>query len=199
MDNRLNIFFLTLLCGVCAPAEGTETTPVKPDYKVSLGQAHEGTLEIDTCLLDSYGRLPEERRTFYLTAREILAGSPAASLSDSGILEAARKAGLPLISGPMLGDVSESGITVWFRPVTAEELTVQVMATEETQTKTFTVPVSQPGAAVQVKLSGLAPNTRHTYRIVNRAGAVLGNGSFCTAPAPGGKEPVTKSGCTIRT
>ena len=190
MDNRLNIFCIILLCGVCAPVEGAETTPVKPECKVSLGQAHKGTLELDTRLLDSYGRLPEERRAFYLTAREILAGSPAASLSDSKIIEAAGKAGLPLISGPMLGDLSESGITVWFRPVAAEELTVQVTATEEKQTKTFPAAVTQPGAAVQVRLSGLAANTRHTYRIVNSAGTVLGNGSFCTAPAPGGKEPV---------
>ena len=190
MDNRLNIFCIILLCGVCAPVEGAETTPVEPDCKVSLGQAHKGTLELDTRLLDSYGRLPEERRAFYLTAREILAGSPAASLSDSKIIEAAGKAGLSLISGPMLGDLSESGITVWFRPVTAEELTVQVTATEEKQTKKFPAAVTQPGAAVQVRLSGLAANTRHTYRILSSAGTVLGNGAFCTAPAPGGKEPV---------
>jgi alkaline phosphatase D len=190
MNKRLNILGLTFLGGICAWEGFAEITPVVPSSEVSLGQAHQGTLEIDTLLLDSYGRLPEERRAFYLSAREILAGSPAATPADPKIIDAARKAGLTLISGPMLGDVSESGITVWFRPVAADELTVQVMATEETQTKTFTVPVSQPGAAVQVKLSGLAPNTRHTYRIVNSAGAVLGNGSFCTAPKPGEKEPI---------
>ncbi len=186
MKNLTTLYHFVALCGLCC----ANAAPVEPTLNISLGQAHKGTLEQDTRLLDSYGRLPEERRAFYLTARGILAGSPAATLADSKIIEAARKAGLPLISGPMLGDFSESGITVWFRPVAAEELTVEVTATEEKQTKKFPAAVTQPGASVRVRLSGLAANTRYTYRIVNSAGTVLGNGSFCTAPTPGGKEPV---------
>lgn len=88
----------------------------------------------------------------------------------------------------MPGDVSESGITVWFRPITAEALKVQVTGTEETMTKDFQVEPSQPGASVRARLNGLMSNTPHRYQIVNGAGAVLGKGSFRTAPKANAHE-----------
>ncbi len=190
MNYRLNILYLTLFCGMFASVCYAEVTPEKPAHDVSLNQAHKGNQEIDTLLLDSYGRLPEERRTFYLRAREILTGSPAATLTDPKIIEAAKQAGLSLIGGPMLGDVSESGISVWFRPVHADVLTVEVTAREGNEKKDFRVDVTRPGAARRVRLTGLSANTQHTYRIVNNSGDVLGNGSFCTAPRPNTKETI---------
>lgn len=188
MNHRLtlvcSILFLVTSASVCR-AEGT---PVKPTHVVSLGQAHKGTLEIDTRLLDSYGGPAEARRSFYLRARDVLVASPAAKPTDPQIIEAARAAGLPLMSGPMLGDLSASGITVWFRPIQVEGLTVQVTAKELGQRKEFPVDVTQPGAVVRVRLTGLTANTRHVYRIVNNAGDVLGKGSFRTAPKPDAKE-----------
>ncbi|MHC4882482.1 MAG: alkaline phosphatase D family protein [Planctomycetota bacterium] len=186
----MNLFKLTVFFGVCASFCYAKTTPVKPVYEVSLGQAHKGTLETDTRLLDSYVCLPKERRRFYLTARKILAGSASATLADPKIIDSAEKAGLSLISGPMLGDVSDSGVTVWFRPVTAEELIVQVLEAEEKKTKEFRVQATLPGNAVRVRLDGLAANARYSYRIVNNDGDVLGEGSFRTAPKPGAKETI---------
>ncbi len=188
MNHRLKLFCLTPLCGLFVTLCCAEEMPLVPTYDVSLSQAHLGNLEIDTLLLDSYGRLPEARRLFYLTARKILAGSPSASLSDPMIIEAAGKAGLPLISGPMLGDVSQSGITVWFRPVTAEALTVQVVAGAEETKKNFGVQINGPGIPARVKLTGLLANTEYTYQIVNGAGRVLGEGSFRTAPKANTRE-----------
>lgn len=190
MKYWLNLFCLTISCALPVSVCCAEETPVKPTHAVSLGDAHKGTLEIDTRLLDSYGRPPEERRAFYLAAREILADSPAASPTDPRIIEAAQKAGLPLLSGPMLGDVSESGITVWFRPVSAGTLTVQVTSGTGNTNKEFRVDISQPGAATRVRLDGLPANTEISYQIVNRADSILGEGSFRTLPKPNTGEVI---------
>jgi alkaline phosphatase D len=187
---KMRLLYFILFLGMSASVCHAEATPVNPTHVVSLNQAHKGSLEIDTLLLDSYGRLPEERRTFYLRAREILVDSPAATPADPKIVEAARQAGLPLISGPMLGDVSANGMTVWFRPVHAETLAVQVTAKAGNEKKDLRVDVTRPGEVVRVRLTGLPTNTPHTYRIINRSGDILGEGSFRTAPGPNTKESI---------
>lgn len=187
---RRSFVALLMFCGLLASVCCAEVKPVKPTHAVSLNQAHKGNLEIDILLLDSFGRLPEERRTFYLMARQILADSPTATPSDPRLIEAAKKSGIPLISGPMVGDVSESGITVWFRPVHVEVLTVQVTAKEGNKKEDFPVDVTVPGTVTRVRLTDLPPNTQHTYQIVNGAGDVLGEGSFRTAPKPNTTETI---------
>jgi len=190
MDYRLNWLCLALVCGMPASGWCAEATPVNPNHVVTLAQVHKGSLAVDTVLLDSFGRLPKEKRTFYLAAREILAGSPTATPAHPEIIAAAEKAGLPLISGPMLGDSSESGITVWFRPVHAEVLTVHVTATKGDEEKAFRVDVTRPGTVARVRLIGLQANTEYTYQLVNNAGDVLGKGAFRTAPRPDTQETI---------
>jgi len=90
----------------------------------------------------------------------------------------------------MLGDVSESGITVWFRPVSAGTLTVQVTSGTGNTNKEFRVDISQPGAATRVRLDGLPANTEISYQIVNRADSILGEGSFRTLPKPNTGEVI---------
>ncbi len=186
----ITLFCLVLCCGMVAPACYAEETPVKPVHTVTLKQAHQGTLEIDTLLLDSYGRLPEARRAFYLKAREILAGSPSASITDPPIIEAAQKAGLLLLSGPMLGACAEDGIGIWFRPVHAGSLTIEVTSEDGNSKKNISVDAGLPGAVVRVRPRGLQANTQYTYRILNNTGAVLGQGSFRTAPKPNTSETI---------
>jgi len=182
MNVWLKLLLLSLFCGLAVSICYAQDTIVEPIHVVTLPQAHIGDLEIDTYLLDSYGRLPEGRRTFYLTAREILFGSVSVKPTDSRIIEAAEQGGISLISGPILGDVSDSGITVWFRPIHAGFFTVQVTADGEVENKEFTVNVTEPGAATRVRLTGLVSNTHHTYQIVFDTDSILGNGSFSTAP-----------------
>lgn len=186
MNRCLRSLLLALFCGLSALVCRAEEKTVEPTHRVSLNQAHKGTLEVDSLLLDSFGRLSEERLTFYLAARKILSDSPAATPSDPRIIKAAKDHGLPLISGPMLGDVSESGITVWLRPATAETLAVQVTA--KNKMKSFSIKAADPGAAIRVEMTNLQANTQHTYQIVNRSGSILGRGSFRTLPAPNTKE-----------
>jgi alkaline phosphatase D len=184
-------FPLLSLLVLSLAADGAEehVPPVKPVHVVTLGEAHRGDAAVDTRLLDSYGRPPEETRRFYLAARQILEESPGATPGDPGIIAAAKKAGLRLISGPMLGDVSESGITVWFRPVHEEALTVEVI-TADGQKRDFSTGVNRPGGVTRVKLTDLPASTRHTYRIVDGGGGVLGEGTFQTAPEPQTKETI---------
>lgn len=183
MNIRLNLVGLMFFCVIITSVGNAQEKPI---HNVSLKQAHKGNLQVDTLLLDSFGRLPEEQRTFYLMCRKHLASSPDATLTDSKIIEAAKQTNRPLISGPMLGDVSESGITVWFRPVTAEVLIVQV--TTKKKKRRFTINVTQPGATIRVRLTDLPSNSQHTYQILNRSGRVLGKGSFRTTPRAKAKE-----------
>lgn len=162
--------------------------PVKAINNVTLPKAHKGTLEIDTLLLDSYGKLPENRRQFYLDAREILTGSPNATLNDPGIIEAAKKAELKLISGPMLGNVSDNGITVWFRPVNADTYIVSVKADGEDDEKKYSKKVSEAGTAASIELTDLKENQKYRYKLLNSAGDVIGEGNFKTAPKAGSGE-----------
>ena len=190
MNTRTILPRLLLGCGLAASICSAQKTPAEPTYDVSLSQAHKGTLDIDRMLLDSFERLPENRRAFYLRARNILVGSPNASPKDPEIIEAAKKFGLPLISGPMLGNVSATGITVWFRPVYVEKVTVRVVDKKAAPAGEFPVDVTAPGAVTRVRLTGLLPDTEYTYAIVNSNGDVLGEGAFRTAPEPGTPAPL---------
>ena len=71
----MKLFYLILFFGLYTVVCRADDAPVQPVCPVTLPELHKGTLEVDTLLLDSYGSLPESRRTFYLTARKILADS----------------------------------------------------------------------------------------------------------------------------
>ncbi|MBN2319431.1 MAG: hypothetical protein JXR49_10160, partial [Acidobacteria bacterium] len=62
MNNWPLLVCLTLFCALSVSICRAEETPMKPINVVSLEQAHKGDLKIDTLLLDSFGRPPEERR-----------------------------------------------------------------------------------------------------------------------------------------
>ncbi|MEM7790496.1 MAG: alkaline phosphatase D family protein [Verrucomicrobiota bacterium] len=182
---RLFIILMSLPALLCAD----ECCPlVLPQHQVTLPEAHRGTLEIDTLLLDSYGKLPEARRNFYLTARKILGKNPEATLSHPDIIKAASKPELPLMSGPMLGDLRPDGVTVWFRSARPEKLRIRVSRVDTAETKNFPVPVSTPGVAMRVPLSGLEADTNYKYQLIDPEASVLGEGFFQTASNPGSRK-----------
>ncbi len=183
MRKFLSCFRLVLWCGV-----GVSVGHAGEKGEVTLREVHKGTLEVDTRLLDSGGGLSAERRAFYLSARELLTGSAAARTDDAGVVDAAVRAGVSLMAGPMLGEVSESGISVWFRPVRAEDLTLRVTAVEGPWKKEIAVRAERAGAVVRTRVSGLQPDSGYEYQLVDGAGGVLGDGSFRTVPAAGSGE-----------
>ncbi len=149
---------------------------VKPTHKVSLRDAHKGTLEIDTQLLDSFGPPPSNLRQFYLDARAHFAANKDADYSDAEVVKAAAEHQVPLMSGPMLGDLASDGVTLWMRPATTEEIEVSV-----SQQVVRAKPTSA-GKAVRVRIANLKPATRHSYA-VKIAGTEVSAGQFTTAPA----------------
>jgi len=154
---------------------------VEPNESFSLGSIHSGSLDVDTRLMDNYGPPPAATRTFYLNSRAHLASSPTARIDDAEVVQLAISAGRPLLSGPMLGDVSATGAAVWFRASNGETLRLKVTGPDLIP-QSFTSSVNEPGIPQTIRASGLSPDTAYTYEIVDSAEAVLGAGSFRTFP-----------------
>lgn len=156
---------------------------IAPLFKVSLRDAHKGTLEVDTQLLDSYGKLPENWRSFYFKAREAFSKSREADYSDAAIVEAAKEHGIALMGGPLLGDLNAQGVTVWVRPAKQTAITITVLGTkeEEGEVRTFAVEEAAAGVAQRVEIRGLSPGTAYRYDVQTVDGNVA-SGSFVTAP-----------------
>jgi len=148
---------------------------IAPVFKVTLSEAHKGTPEIDTRLLDSYGSPAEDLRQFYLDARELFQANEQAAFTDPEIVAAAEKHGLALMGGPLLGDLRDDGVTVWMRPATDTPMTIVVAD------KSYRVESLPAGTAVRTRLDGLAPGTRYAYQ-VQAGGEVLASGQFTSAP-----------------
>jgi alkaline phosphatase D len=150
-------------------------------FKVTLDQAHIGNLDVDTQLLDSYGRLPENMRAFYLDARAHFAGNPDADFSDPAIVEAARIHGLPLMGGPMLGDLRADRVTLWLRPAESRPLAIHVARSDGTAVGKYPAPAARPGGDQRIRLEGLTPSTSYAYT-VRASDRKLAEGRFTTAP-----------------
>jgi alkaline phosphatase D len=186
MRNPVAILCLVTCALLYTPTGHCADDPVVPQHRVSLPEAHKGTLAVDTLLLDSFGAPPEELREFYLQARQVLFESPTATIADSAVVEAARSAGLPLLAGPMLGELSAHGVTVWLRPSVVGPMAIQVGS--KGANRAFPFDVAEPGAVMRVGVAGLVADTAHTYTIVNEAGEQVAEGAFRTAPGSGSTE-----------
>ncbi|HKK61218.1 MAG TPA: hypothetical protein VJ951_01580, partial [Bacteroidales bacterium] len=148
---------------------------------VTLDQAHVGSLHIDTLLLDSYGVLPENIRQFYLDARFVLSENTDADFTHPGILKSAQSNKIKLMGGPMLGDLAESGVSIWLRSTGAKSLTIKVYDSDRHEEKSFFKDDICPGLGQRIKLNGLTPDTDYNY-IVFAGNDKIAGGSFTTTP-----------------
>ena len=181
---------------------------VERKIRVSLREAHKGTLEIDTRLLDSYGGPDDNVRQFYLDARKVFAGSRSADFSDSSIVKAAEANGVALMGGPMLGDLSDDGVTLWIRSAFKEPLSVRVSAVRngsagaspshaslapsvklregeapaEPHVRVYSVKKCKPGVVQRVRVDSLSPDTAYQYAVMSGKKEIA-KGSFATAPS----------------
>lgn len=162
---------------------------VTPADKVSLKDAHKGSLKVDTRLLDSYGSPPAADRNFYLSAREIFTGGKDISFTDTQIVAAAEEHQMDLISSPMLGDLATDGVTLWFRPAKAVRHEVRIASGGGTPL-TFPVEAPQAGADTRVRINGLNPDTAYTYSVFSEKENAIAAGSFRTAPTLDYQETV---------
>jgi alkaline phosphatase D len=173
MKRRL---FLTLLATVLAPARRLLATTHEPQIRVELGDAHKGTLQVDTQLLDSYGGPESNLRQFYLDARHVFENNQQADFTDSTIVAAAKRLQVALMGGPMLGDLRSDGVTVWLRRANNAAMTVNIDG------KSYPVQSSDAGETVRVRVNGLKPNTRYNYTLESQENTIA-TGQFTTAPA----------------
>ena len=162
----LIIFVLIGIAPFCCNAQSTENAQLR--HKVSLKQAHVGSLHIDTLLLDSYGMLPEHIRQFYLDARFLLSRNKDTDFKNQKILESAQKHKITLIGGPMLGNLSEDGVIVWLRSVEATSLLIKVFSSDGNIEKLYSKEISQPGEVQRIKLNELKSDTYYHYVSVKK-------------------------------
>lgn len=149
--------------------------------KVTLPEAHIGNLEIDTRLMDSYGRLPENIRKFYLSSRAWFSKNSNANFTDAEIIKAAQENNLPLMGGPMLSKLQSDEVTVWLRPATDSNIVIRVAAASGFSEKSYKVKKVQPGLEQRIKLDKLSPDTEYTYSIIANNKSIA-EGRFTTAP-----------------
>jgi alkaline phosphatase D len=134
-DEQCFIFIAIINFGNNCFSASNDTIP--PRHKVTLREAHIGDLEIDTKLLDSYWLLPENIREFYLSARAVFEGSPDADFTNTKIIEAARKYNIPLMGGPMLGNLNADGVILWMRPSTTDPFVIKVTKQDGSNEKSY--------------------------------------------------------------
>ena len=174
--------FILTTSAALATCSHLKAKTVEPTFKVTLPEAHKGTLEIDTKLLDSYGKLPENVRQFYFETRAVFAGNRSADFFSPEIIRAAQRHGIPLMGGPMLGRLAEDGVTFWLRPSTADDITI----TAGSQSVKVAAPI--PGSTHRIPIKGLAANALYPYEVRIAAG-VVAQGQFRTAPKVDSAEP----------
>ncbi|MCF8362727.1 MAG: alkaline phosphatase D family protein [Prolixibacteraceae bacterium] len=163
---------------------GVDNDTISPNHKVTLPEAHIGNSDIDKQLLDSYGRLPENIRQFYLDARSVLSGCPNAGFTHREIIAAAQKHDMRLMGGPLLGNLREDGVVIWLRPSVSKNLVVKVKKTNGNDNKLFVKNSVEPGVEQRIILDGLTPDTEYYYSIF-AGNQQIAKGNFTTAPAPG--------------
>lgn len=111
-------------------------------YDVTLQQAHKGTLEIDTMLLDSYVVMPKNIKNFYVDARSVFSNP---NFTNPLIVKSAQENNLPLMGGPMLGQLHDTSISIWLRAASDDKITVNVSAVDTDSKKTYEQQPVEPG------------------------------------------------------
>ncbi|MEM0927489.1 MAG: hypothetical protein AAGJ83_15690, partial [Planctomycetota bacterium] len=151
--------FFAVLISAIACGRDLFASMVERRIRVPLKEAHRGTLDVDTRLLDSYGGPSETLRKFYFDARSVFESDVTAHFSHQAIVESASRHGIHLMGGPLLGDLTSNGVTFWMRP--ARTCTVEVVCSEEASATIE----ARAGEDTRVRIEGLAPNSQHEYVI----------------------------------
>ena len=159
---------------------------VSSRYNVTLKEAHIGSLEIDTMLLNSYGTVPENIEQFYLDARGVFEKKKV-DFTNKHIVEAALNNDMGLMGGPMLGDITEHGVSIWFRPLNEMPIRIKVIALGGGEEKNYTLRPAAAGKEQHILLNDLSPSTKYKY-VVTSQDIRLSEGAFQTTPKIGEKN-----------
>ena len=89
-----------------------------------------------------------------------------------------------------VGEVTPRGALLWLRGVREGPVAIELQAVGVSETRSVATRVArQDDLVTQVPLDGLAPATRHAYRV--RQGEAVVTGQFTTAPTPDSTSRVT--------
>lgn len=75
-----------------------------------------------------------------------------ADYTNDRIVESARKHNMPLMGGPMLGNLREDGVTLWMRPAKTNRLVVKVKKPSGGFKKSYRKRSIEPGVEQRIVL-----------------------------------------------
>lgn len=152
--------------------------------QVSLRDAHKGTLEIDLRIMNQYEVQPQAVQDFYAACRAALTGpNPEAALE-----KVCRVSNRWKLGGPMLGDLTSTGVAVWMH--LPEPMRVDVLVTPKAGGASKTSTSAAAERFQSVRCEGLLPDTGYSYTVTDSRGRELGGGDFLTAPETLSEKPL---------
>lgn len=166
--------------------QSIDTIPSR--HNVSLEEAHIGSIGIDTMLLNSYEASPSNIQKFYLDSRGVFEKSNVDFTSEQ-IVEAALNNAIKLMGGPMLGDVKEDGISIWFRSSSVLPIHITVISLNSKTEDIYTLKPTVAGKEERLIITNLSPSTKYKY-VVTSQDTILANGVFQTTPRIDDKKQV---------
>ena len=177
--------FLTITAATAgsAFAQKGSTADAPVSKYVSLKEAHIGTLEIDLRIMNQYEDQPKETLDFYTACREAFAAKNA----DEKVAEVCKSYGREILGGPLLGDISTTGVSVWMHLPQPTKIKIVVENQNNQEKKTYLA--TESARISSVPCQGLAPDTAYQYQVFNDSDQLLGKGQFTTPPAELSEKP----------
>ncbi|MDD2600166.1 MAG: alkaline phosphatase D family protein [Kiritimatiellae bacterium] len=162
------------------------TTRIHPPQNLSLKEIHHGQAEVDQIIL-ALSEPSQAVRDFFAKARSLFETNKRATFAElPAIGKAAALHGLSTLGGPMLGALTHNSARVWVRTLQPASVVVKVTtAAGEISFGPIASTVASDLSAV-VRITGLAPATRHPYRVLvdNQPVSMCTDAAISTPPAP---------------
>ena len=159
----------------------TNTTHfISPRHNITLDEAHLGSLEIDTMLLNSYEAIPSNINRYYTVVRGTFL-TDNVDFDNEKIVNAALKNEMPIMAGPMLGDIKDNGVSIWFRTSNKRPITIKVIAQNDSKENVHTLNPNAAGKDQRVIISDLLPSTNYKYEVYTKEEKIT-EGTFKTSP-----------------
>ena len=150
---------------------------------VSLKDAHKGSLEIDLRIMNQYQKQPQKLLDFYTDCRAALTGKN----PNQALAKVCSDAKQLKLGGPMLGDITAAGVSVWMH--LPEVAAVDVKVTPEAGGTPLIFKSEKTERIFTVRCDGLSAASAYTYEVTDAEGRDLGKGRFVTPPAELSEKP----------
>ncbi|MGE9269988.1 MAG: alkaline phosphatase D family protein [Verrucomicrobiales bacterium] len=126
--------------------------------------------------MNQFGEQPKEVQEFYLACRGALTGSS----PEAALIGICRRYGRKKLGGPMLGDLSSTGVTVWVHLAEPGGVEVRIRSGKDGSLRFYKVESEK--RLMFVRCGKLEPNADYSYEVFNSDQQALGGGRFRTPP-----------------